>query len=192
MSWVLNFQNIKIWWIITTGFIFSVINQYHPSFSCLNTIFYIHINFNGFNIFCWDKKKNQYHPSLLCLNTYRISAVLKVKTDIITCITESLIGQAAILMVMYVETFKTDVIVFIDNVIMCLMTHWPIISSIRVSLLILTISLGEIKRKKWQITNKIFYIQINNHWFYIFWRDLDKNLSTFLICLYVSTTRFYM
>ena len=40
--------------------------------------------------------------------------------------------------IMYVETFKTDIIV------MCLMSHWPTISSIRVSKLILIISLCEI------------------------------------------------
>jgi len=46
---------------------------------------------------------------------------------------------------MYVVTFKADVVI-IDSVIICLMLHWLIIIySIRVSLLILTISLGEIK-----------------------------------------------
>ena len=30
------------------------------------------------------------------------------------------------------KTFKTDIIVFIGNVIMCLTSHWPIIFSIRV------------------------------------------------------------
>jgi hypothetical protein len=59
-------------------------------------------------------------------------AALKVKTDIITRITVSLIGEAVILVIMllYVKTFKTEVIVFICNVIMCLRSHWPIIISI--------------------------------------------------------------
>jgi hypothetical protein len=61
---------------------------------------------------------------------YRIMAVLKVETDIITSFTESLIGWA---MMMYIETFKTDVIVFIGNIIMCLMSQWPINLSIMVS-----------------------------------------------------------
>ena len=49
-------------------------------------------------------------------------AALKVKTDIITRIAVSLIGEAVILVIMllYVKTFKTEVIVFICNVIMCL------------------------------------------------------------------------
>jgi len=58
------------------------------------------------------------------------------------------IGQALILIIMYVETFKTDVIVYICNVIMRLMSHRAIIFSIRVSSLMLTISLGKIKGKK--------------------------------------------
>ena len=40
-------------------------------------------------------------------------AVLKVETDIITCITVSLIGWVVILVTMYVDTFKLDVTVFI-------------------------------------------------------------------------------
>ena len=61
-------------------------------------------------------------------HTYRITAVLKVKTDIITSIMESL---------------KADVIVFICNIIMCLISHQSI--SVLVSSAILTISLGERK-----------------------------------------------
>ena len=54
-------------------------------------------------------------------NTYRVSAVLKVETDIITRIAASPIGQATILVIMYFETFKTDVVT----------SRWPIISSIK-------------------------------------------------------------
>ena len=44
---------------------------------------------------------------------------MKVETDIITSIAASLMGQALII---YVETFKTD-IVFIFDLIICLMSH---------------------------------------------------------------------
>ena len=56
---------------------------------------------------------------------YRIKAVFKVETDIITSIASRLIGRFEILVIMYFETFKTDVISFISNVnvIMCLMSH---------------------------------------------------------------------
>ena len=45
-------------------------------------------------------------------------AVVKVKADII-----ARIGRAVILVIRYVETFKTDVIDFIGNFIMCLTSH---------------------------------------------------------------------
>jgi hypothetical protein len=48
---------------------------------------------------------------------------MKVETDIITNITVSLIGRAVLLVIMYVEIFKTDVIIFIGNVILCLTSH---------------------------------------------------------------------
>jgi len=78
---------------------------------------------------------------------YRITVVLKVKTDIITNIAVSPIGWVWILVIMHVETFKTDIIVFISIKHHNVMSHWPIFSSIRVTKLILTISLGEIKGK---------------------------------------------
>jgi hypothetical protein len=49
-----------------------------------------------------------------------ITAVLKVETDIIPSIAASPTGQAVI---MYVEIFKTAVIVFIGDVKMCLTSH---------------------------------------------------------------------
>ena len=67
---------------------------------------------------------------------------MKVETDIITSIAVSLIGRAGILMIMYVETYKTDVIVFINNV--TLTNHFQYY---RVSSLMQTISLGEINGK---------------------------------------------
>ena len=44
---------------------------------------------------------------------------MKIETDTITSTASSLIGCTVILVTMYVETFKTDVIIFIGNVIMC-------------------------------------------------------------------------
>ena len=47
-----------------------------------------------------------------------ITSVLKLWTDIIASIAASLTGQAVILMIKYVEIFKTGIIVFISDVIM--------------------------------------------------------------------------
>lgn len=49
--------------------------------------------------------------------TYRILAILKVETDIVTskCITVRPIGRVAILVIMYVEYFKADIIIFISH-----------------------------------------------------------------------------
>ena len=54
---------------------------------------------------------------------YRITAVMKVKKAMITCMAASLTGQSVILVIIYVKTFKTDVTVFISNIMMCLMSH---------------------------------------------------------------------
>ena len=48
----------------------------------------------------------------------------KVETDIDTSIAVRLIGEAVILVIMYVKIFRIDIIYFISNVIMCLMSHW--------------------------------------------------------------------
>ena len=82
------------------------------------------------------------------LYIYRIMAVLKVETYIIISILASPIGWAVILLIMYAETFKTNIIVFFvylkrHNVI----SHWPKFSSIRVSKLILTISPRDQRKK---------------------------------------------
>ena len=56
-------------------------------------------------------------------NKRRITAALKVETEIIASIIATLNGRTAVLMIMYVETFKADVIAFIsvtnvlDNII---------------------------------------------------------------------------
>jgi hypothetical protein len=87
--------------------------------------------------------------------------VLKVETDILNNIAASPIGQIVILG-MFVKTFKTDVIVFIGNVIIYLMSHWRIIFTIRVNSLILTISLGKNKdfKKNVQITDKLIILEL--------------------------------
>ena len=59
-------------------------------------------------------------------NTYRITAILNVGTDIIANIAASSVGQAGIFVIMSVETFRTDVILFICDLIMCFMSDWPI------------------------------------------------------------------
>ena len=63
--------------------------------------------------------------------------------------------------IMYIETFRTAVIVSMDNVIMCLMSYWPIIFSIRISSLILIISLGGMKWKMSKLpTILLFYTKL--------------------------------
>jgi hypothetical protein len=101
----------------------------------------------------------------LCLyfNTCRITAVLKDETDIINSITRRLTGRAVIIVIMYmyVKTFKTlDVIIFIDIKHRNIRLNWPIFTSIRVSLLMLTISLTEIKEK---MSNTSIQINIYVH-----------------------------
>lgn len=56
----------------------------------------------------------------LSLDKYRITAVVKVETDIFASITVSLIGRALILVIISVETFKADIILCINNIIMYL------------------------------------------------------------------------
>ena len=56
---------------------------------------------------------------LVLSDTYRITTILKVETDIIANVSVSTIGRAAIFVIMSVEAFRTDIIVFIGYVIMC-------------------------------------------------------------------------
>ena len=55
--------------------------------------------------------------------TCRIMAVVKVETDLITFIAAKVRGRAVILVIMFVEIFKTEVIVFICNIMMNLMSR---------------------------------------------------------------------
>jgi hypothetical protein len=52
----------------------------------------------------------------------RIMAILKVETDIIANISASPIERAGIFVIIFVEAFRTDVIVFICDIIMCFMS----------------------------------------------------------------------
>jgi hypothetical protein len=45
----------------------------------------------------------------------RITAIMKVEIDIITSIETSLIARAVILIIVFVDMFKTDAIVFIQK-----------------------------------------------------------------------------
>jgi hypothetical protein len=72
-------------------------------------------------------------------------------------ITASLIGRAMILVIMYVETFKIDVIVFISIKRHNATSHWPIFSSILVTKLMLAISH---QRSYIKLTNQRWSFQI--------------------------------
>lgn len=74
-------------------------------------------------------------------------AALAVVTSDIASITVSTIRPVVILVMMYVETFITEVIVFIDIKHHRMTSQLPIFSSIIVNLLILTISHEEFKGK---------------------------------------------
>ena len=102
---------------------------------------------------------------------YRVMSVLKVETDIITSITLSLIWWAVILVITYLAIFKTDVIVFIGNIIMCLTSHWPIIFCIRVSSLI----------QKTMLYSLEFFLVVMA-------RNITTLISWLLICIEYSNT----
>ena len=92
---------------------------------------------------------DDYRLHTLKCDRYRIASVLKVETDIITSIAASLILTDN-------QCFDTDVIVYINNIIMFLMLHWLTIFSIRVSSMILKIPLREFIGK-----------MSINYWYYI-------------------------
>ena len=52
-------------------------------------------------------------------HNYGITSVLKIETDIVISIATSPIERAVIQVILFVETFKIDVVGFIGNVIMC-------------------------------------------------------------------------
>jgi hypothetical protein len=88
-------------------------------------------------------------------------------------------GRAVILMMIFVQTFKIDV-VFISNVTTCFWRRfWQIIFSIGVSLLILTISLGNIKEKMFKLPIKKHAVNVNIYLFVwvIYYRNNSKYFS---------------
>lgn len=48
---------------------------------------------------------------------------MKVETDVIASIPSSLIGQAAILVIVYIDSIKTNAIAVMGNIIMCLTSN---------------------------------------------------------------------
>ena len=62
------------------------------------------------------------YPRSIIIAKYRIMAVLKAETDVFTSSTASLIGWAVIQIIMFVETFKTGIVVCIGNVTTCDLT----------------------------------------------------------------------
>ena len=89
---------------------------------------------------------------------YRITAILKFETDIIANISARPIGWAGIFVMMSVEAFRTNFIVFIGDGIMCLTSDWPITCTcelrtdliflwIKVSWVIQTLSAAHIKER---------------------------------------------
>ena len=57
---------------------------------------------------------------------YKITAILKFETNVIANISVNPIWRAVIFVIMSVDTFKTDVVVFIGDVIMCFRSDWLI------------------------------------------------------------------
>lgn len=77
----------------------------------------------------------------------------------ITCMAASLIGRPVILVVMFIKTFKTNVIVAMGNITICLTSHLTIIFSS----LVLIISLCVIKEKMSNIPKMKANIQCTKH-----------------------------
>jgi hypothetical protein len=57
----------------------------------------------------------------ILMSNILLLSVLKIEADIITSIVASTVERAAILVIMYVETFNSDVIVFLGHVIINIM-----------------------------------------------------------------------
>jgi hypothetical protein len=79
------------------------------------------------------------------------------EVQLLYSITANLIGRVMILVIMYVETFKIDVIVFISIKRHNATSHWPIFSSILVTELMLGISH---QRSYIKLTNQRWSFQI--------------------------------
>jgi hypothetical protein len=126
---------------------------------------------------------------------YSITVVMKVETYIIASIPASLIGQAVILVIMYLKSYKIAIITFNGIVIMCLMlmSHWLIVVSIDQSQLADTDNIIRwYQMQNVQITNKYCQQMITNQEF-LYFNNLIKNyLSTlfhFLFAWWLSGQR---
>ena len=107
------------------------------------------------------------------------SAGVKIETEIIASIKASPIWQAVILMLMCIETFKSDVIIFIGNIIMYLMPHWPIISNNRITKLILTISLCKINGQMSKLLKRW-----NTTYLTIITKNIKQPIQLYTTCIY--------
>ena len=74
----------------------------------MNKIIFLLLPFK--DVFFVTTKRRYINTGILIY--YRITVVMKVVTDIIASIAWSLIGQTVILVMMYVEIFKNDVLGF--------------------------------------------------------------------------------
>jgi len=80
------------------------------------------MNIHIISVYRGKKGNKKTDTGTILLIHYRITAVSKVETEIIASIAASQTGRAVILVIMYVEIFKTGTI-FIIDVKMCLMSH---------------------------------------------------------------------
>jgi len=110
-----------------------------------------------------------YSTTTNCLIRYGITLVMKVETDIIANIAASSIGWAVINIV---QTFKTNVIVIIDNNIICFCGHTDRWLSISESISwYWQISLNEIKGKMYMLPIKrILSKRLNIGYETLFWK----------------------
>jgi hypothetical protein len=88
-------------------------------------------------------------------STYIITPVLKVETNIIASIVACPVWRVMMLLIMYVEIFKTDLILLLSVLNVTMWRHTDCYFSVPVCALILTISHSEIK-------GKIPYLPINS------------------------------
>ena len=127
--------------------------------SCNKKLWFIHNNT------CRKKISKIKIYTCMC-EIYRIMAVLKVNTDIITSITASSIGHHKHIVILHIKTitsvlrpsneiFKNWCYCFYWQRHMTL--HWRIIFSIRVSSLLLTIILGEMKGKMFKLPIYMYF-----------------------------------
>ena len=143
-----------------------------------------------------------YHYILTALKyifiVHRSIAVMKVEIDRIASIAASLIGWTVKLVIMLVDTFKSDV-VFICN-ITCLTLQWPIIFSSSVRSSILTIIWWDL-RENVQIIDNLYsqyilwiyccYVYKLNVWIILFSSSRPKT-EYVLLCLQAQCMDYFV